>query len=180
MTNNVSIAKIFSDCHQCPLNALAPFLGDSSHEPVHCPGEEHRRLDALMFDSGVHSERICQMVIVCDLSFKISYKAWVMLTNCWILWCRRIFQSDGRCWLSKIFSTSTNTAHKELFHSCDWSMICWSTRKWSMLGVPSMKPACSWSSSFFTAVVMRWRMMRQKTLLVMDSSVMPLQLLHTD
>ena len=112
---------------------------------------------------------------------KISYKAWVMLTNCCtIQWCCRIFQSDGRCWLSKVFTTSTNAAYKELFHSCDWSMICWSTRKWSMHDVPSLKPACSRSSSFFTAVMMRWGMMRQKTLQVMDSSVMPLQLLHTD
>ena len=45
-------------------------------------------------------------------------------------------------------------------------------------------PSCSllvfWRSSLFTAVVMLWRMMRQKTLLVMDSCMMPLQLLQSD
>ena len=38
---------------------------------------------------------------------------------------------------------------------------------------PFLKPACSWSCSLSTAVVI-W----QKTLLVMDSSVMPLHLLR--
>ena len=51
---------------------------------------------------------------------------------------------------------------------------------WPMLDFAFMKPACSWRSSLSTADVMRRRMMRQKTLLVMDSSVMPLQLLHWD
>ena len=44
---------------------------------------------------------------------------------------------------------------------------------------PFLKSACSWRSSLSTAVVMSWRMMWQKTLLVMDSSVLPLQLLHS-
>ena len=51
---------------------------------------------------------------------------------------------------------------------------------WSMHDFPFLKPDRSWRSSFSTAVVMRWRMMRQKNLLVIDSSVMPLQLLHSD
>ena len=51
---------------------------------------------------------------------------------------------------------------------------------WSMHDFPFLKPACSWRSSLSTAVVLHWRMMRQKTLLVMDRSVMPLQLLHSD
>ena len=50
---------------------------------------------------------------------------------------------------------------------------------WSMHCYPFLKPACSWRSSLYTAVVMRWRMMRQVTLLMMDSSVMPLLLLHS-
>ena len=50
---------------------------------------------------------------------------------------------------------------------------------WSMHDFSFMKPACSWRSNFSTAVVMRWRMMQQKTLLVMVSSMMPLQLLHS-
>ena len=51
---------------------------------------------------------------------------------------------------------------------------------WSMHDFPFLKPACSWHSSLSTPVVMRWRMMRQKTLLVMNSSVMPLQLLQSE
>ena len=51
---------------------------------------------------------------------------------------------------------------------------------WSMHDFPFLKPACSWRGSLLTAVVMRWTMMRQKTLLVMDSSVMLLKLLHSD
>ena len=51
---------------------------------------------------------------------------------------------------------------------------------WSMHDFRFQKPVCSWRSSLSTAVVMRWRMMRQQTLLVMDSSVMPLQLLYSD
>ena len=45
---------------------------------------------------------------------------------------------------------------------------------------PFLKPACSRRSSLSTAVLMRWRIMRQKTLLLMGSSVMPLLLLHSD
>ena len=51
---------------------------------------------------------------------------------------------------------------------------------WSMHDFPFLKPACSWRSSLATAVVMHWRMMQPKSLLVMDSSVMPLQLIHSD
>ena len=51
---------------------------------------------------------------------------------------------------------------------------------WSMHDFPFLKHACSWSSSLSTDVVMRWNMIWQKTLLVMDSIVMPLQLLHSD
>ena len=108
----------------------------------------------------------------------LSYKARMMFTNfCGIPWWSRIFQSDGRCMLSKAFSTSTNTTYKELFHSCDFSRIWRRTKMWSMHDFSFTKPACSWCSSLSTTVVMRWRMMRQKSLLVMDSSVMPLQLL---
>ena len=46
---------------------------------------------------------------------------------------------------------------------------------WSMHDFPFLKTGCSWRSSLSSAAVMR-----QKTLLVMDSSVMPLQLLHSD
>ena len=38
---------------------------------------------------------------------------------------------------------------------------------WLMLDFPFLQPACSWRSSLSTAAVMCWRMMRQKTLLVM-------------
>ena len=51
---------------------------------------------------------------------------------------------------------------------------------WSMDDYRFLKPACSWRSSLSTAVVMRWRMMQQKILMLMDSSVMTLQLLHSD
>ena len=47
---------------------------------------------------------------------------------------------------------------------------------WSLHDFSFLKPDCSWHSILSTAVVMRWIVMRQKTLLVMDSSVMPLQL----
>ena len=110
-----------------------------------------------------------------------SYKAWVMFTSfSGIPWCHRILQSDGRCSLSKAFSNFMITAYRELFHSCDCSWIWRGTRMWSMHGFPFLKPACSWCSCLSTAVVMCWRMMRQKTLMVMDSSVMPLQLLHSN
>ena len=104
-----------------------------------------------------------------------------MFTNfCGIPWCCRIFQSDGRCRLTKAFSKSMNMTYKELFHSCDCSRIWRRTKMWPMYDLSFLKPACSWRSSMSTAVVMSWRMMRQKTLLAMDSSVMPLQLLHSD
>ena len=51
---------------------------------------------------------------------------------------------------------------------------------WSTHDFLFQKPDCSWRSSLSTAVVMRWRMMQQKTLLVMDSSVIPLKLLQSD
>ena len=104
-----------------------------------------------------------------------------MSTNfCVIPLCRRIFQNDGGCRLSKAYSMSTNTTYKEMFHSCDCSRIWWRTKMWLMHDFPFLKPASYWWSSLSTAVVMCWRMMRQKTLLVMDSSAMPLQLLHSD
>ncbi|KAH3821395.1 hypothetical protein DPMN_123301 [Dreissena polymorpha] len=49
---------------------------------------------------------------------------------------------------------------------------------WSMQDLPFLKPACSWGRIPSTAVVMRWRMMRLKILLVRDSRVMPRQLLQ--
>ena len=51
---------------------------------------------------------------------------------------------------------------------------------WSMHDAPFLKPACSYRSNLSTAVVMHWRMMRRKTLLVMDSSVMPLLIWEFD
>ena len=50
---------------------------------------------------------------------------------------------------------------------------------WLMHDIPFLKPDCSWRSILSTAVVMCWRVMQQKALLVMHSSVMPLQLLHS-
>ena len=50
---------------------------------------------------------------------------------------------------------------------------------WSMNDFPFMTPAGSWRSTLSTAVVLR-RMMRLKTLLVMDSSVKTLQFKHSD
>ena len=109
---------------------------------------------------------------------KFLYKALKIFTDfCGILWCRIIFKSHGRRKLSKAFSNSMNTTYKELFHSCDCSRIWRRTNMWSMHDFPFLKPACSWRSSLSTAVVMRWRMMQQKTLLAMNSSVMPLQLI---
>ena len=49
---------------------------------------------------------------------------------------------------------------------------------WSMHDFPFLMPACSSRSSLSNAVVMRWRIMRHQSLLVMDSGVMPLYLLH--
>ena len=46
-------------------------MGDSSHEPVHCHGEELRRHDASLFDTGVHSERFCHLVIVYKSAFNV-------------------------------------------------------------------------------------------------------------
>ena len=51
---------------------------------------------------------------------------------------------------------------------------------WPMHDFPFLISACSCRSSLFTAVVMRWRMMGQKSLLMIDSIAMPLQLLHSD
>ena len=51
---------------------------------------------------------------------------------------------------------------------------------WSVHDFPFLKPACSWRSSLSTAAVTRWRMIWQKNMQVMDSSVMPLKLLHSD
>ena len=112
---------------------------------------------------------------------KFSYKAWMMLTNlCGKTLYRRTFQSDGRRRLSRAFSKSTNTTYKALLHSCDCSRIWQRTKMWSKHDFPILMPACSLRSSLSSAVVMRCRMMRQKTSLVMDSSVMPLLLLNSD
>ena len=112
---------------------------------------------------------------------KLLYKAWMMLTNFYrISWCHRIFQSDDQCRPSKAFSKSTNTMYNELFHSRDCSSIWRRTKMWLMHDFPLQNPACPWRSSLSTAVVKRRRKMQQKTLLVMDGSVMPLQLLHLD
>ena len=51
---------------------------------------------------------------------------------------------------------------------------------WSMHDFHFLESACSTCSSLFTAVVIRFRMMRQKTSLVMDSSVMPPQLSYSE
>ena len=120
--------------------------------------------------------------LLCMIRYSnVSYEACMIFTNfCGIPWCRRIFQSDGRCRLSRSFSKSTNTMYNELFHSCDCSSIWRSTKMWSMHGFAFLKPACYWLSSLSTAVVMCWRMMHQKSLLVIDSGVMSLQLLHLD
>ena len=82
--------------------------------------------------------------------------------------------------LSRAFSKSTNTTYKELFHSCHCPRIWWRTKMWLMHDISFLRPACYWRSSLSTAVVMCWTMMRQKTLLVMDSSVIALQLLLSD
>ena len=101
------------------------------------------------------------------LHSKFSYMAWMMFTNfCWIPWCCRIFQSDVWCRLLTAVSKSMNTMYKELLHLCDCTRIRWRRRVWSLHDAPLLKPACSWRSSLSTAVVMHWRMMRQRTLLV--------------
>ena len=105
-----------------------------------------------------------------------SLKVRMMFTNFFVIpWCRRIVLSDGPCRLSRALSKSTNTTYKELLHSCDCSRIWRSTKMWSVHDFHFLKPDCSWCTSLSIAVVMHWRMMRQKTLLLMDSSVMPLQ-----
>ena len=60
---------MFLDCHQCPLNDMRSSLGDSSREPIHRHGKEHRRLDASLFDTGVHPERFCLLIFVYDSAF---------------------------------------------------------------------------------------------------------------
>ena len=154
---------------------MASSLGDSSHEPVHRHGEEHRRQDASLFDTDVHSERFCHLAIVYDLAFKVLEQG---LNDVHIFLGiplrRGILLSDSRCRLSKAFSKSTNTTYKELFHSCDRSRIWRRKKMWSLHNFHFLKPSCSRRGSLSTAVVMRRRMMRQKTLLVMGSSVMPL------
>ena len=108
-------------------------------------------------------------------------KAWMMLTNFYeIPWCRRIFNSDCQCRLSKVFSKSTSTTRKELFHSCACSRIWLRKKMWSMHDFSILKPACSLCCSLPTAVVMRWRMVRQKIMLLMDCVAMPLQLFHSE
>ena len=102
---------------------------------------------------------------------RFSYKGWMMFSNfCGIRWCRRIFQSDGRCRLSRTLSKSTNTTYKEVFHSNDCSIILRRTKMWSINDSAFLKPAFSWRSSLFTAIVLRLRMMQQKNLLLMDSN----------
>ena len=50
---------------------LASSLGNIFHEPVHCHAEENRRQKAPLFDTGVHSENFCQLVIVYDSQFNV-------------------------------------------------------------------------------------------------------------
>ena len=47
-------------------------LGDRSHEPVHCHVDEHRLQDASLFDTGVHSERLCYPIIAYDSAFSLA------------------------------------------------------------------------------------------------------------
>ncbi|KAH3884616.1 hypothetical protein DPMN_008599 [Dreissena polymorpha] len=49
---------------------------------------------------------------------------------------------------------------------------------WAMQGLPFLKPACSWQKIPSTAVVMRWKMMWLKILVVRASKLMPRQLLQ--
>ena len=68
---------------------------------------------------------------------RFSYKARMMFANfCGIPLCRRIFQSGGRCSLSKALSKSTNSTCKQLFHSCDCSRFWWRTKMWLMYDFP--------------------------------------------
>ena len=109
---------------------------------------------------------------------KFLYKDWVMFTNfSGTTCCRRIFESDGPCRLSKIFLKSTNTTYKELFiHVNDLT----EKKEISMHDFPFLKPVVDHCCSRLSTVVVMHRRRWQKTLLVMDSSVMPLQLLHSD
>ena len=50
----------------------------------------------------------------------------------------------------------------------------------SMHDFPFQKRAFSWRSSLTTVVVMRWRIMRQKALLLIEGSVIPLKLSQSD
>ena len=123
---------------------------------------------------------VCWLLCITRHSM-FSEKDWMKLSNIfWIPWCRRIFHSDGRCRLSVAFPMSTNTTYIELFYSCDCSWIWRKTNMWSLHDFTFLKHACSWRSSLTSAVVIRWRMPRRKTMLVMDRSVMPLQLLRSD
>ena len=120
-------------------------------------------------------------LLLMTLQSRFSYWARTMFTNFrGIPWCRRIFQSDGRCRLSKAFTKCTNTTQNDLFHSCDCSKIWGRKAMWSMYDFPFLKTTCSWRSSLSTAVVIRWKIMRQKTLLLVGSCVMPLHLVHLD
>ena len=50
---------------------MSSSLDDSSHEPVHCHGEEQMRQDASLFATGVHSDSFCHLVIVQDSAFNV-------------------------------------------------------------------------------------------------------------
>ena len=76
------------------------------------------------------------------------------------------------------FSKSTKFAQTGVFHSWHCFLICRSVKIWSLQDLPFRKPAYSLCISGSMAVEILSRITLLKTVLVTDSRVIPLQLMH--
>ena len=81
--------------------------------------------------------------------------------------------------LSNAFSKSTKLMNSSLCHSMHCSIMFLSVKIWSIHPLPCLKPACSSLSLPSTALLMRLITILARTLLGIDSSVIPRQLLQS-
>ena len=80
--------------------------------------------------------------------------------------------------LSKAFSKSMKFTQHGVFHSWHCSRICRRVNLCSPQDLPFLNPACSLRSIGSMAVYIMFRITLLNTLLVMDSSVIPLQFMQ--
>ena len=81
--------------------------------------------------------------------------------------------------LSKAFPKSTKFMYRGLCHSTHCSTMILSVAMWSVQDLSFLNPACSFLSCLSRAPWILSSMIRHRTLLGMDNSIIPLQFLHS-